>query len=410
MKKLLSLLSLSLLLFFTVACDDDDENPDPTKGEIAIATSLPNQDGQTGSSYLQTIDEFTSQTLDNSLAYQIPYSSPCIMFDNDIFVMPGTSSDILSKYTRNENQELVENGQILLPNGSWAFTMLKASDEKAYVSLLAAGKIWVINPATMTKITEINLSSYGVGDVNPDPAAMCIRDGKLYIGLYQAVGGPFPDPSRPYTDVLIINTTTNAVEKKISTESLPGLSSTGLSSPTRPIDNNTIFVDENNDVYVVCLGALGVIPGHKSGILRINSNETDFDESYKFVISDSTVIDETNQISHILTAKYMGNGKLYANANFPAYADPVEPSQFFDRTAWPVVIDIYSKTITKLPFTKRSTQFASVTKYKNNVIYGMITESDQGFYSYDTLTGEASSKPVITTTGNPLYFGYFGDN
>jgi len=402
-----TLLFILSILFTFSACDDDD-NPELTKGNIAIATTIPNPDGLSGSSYLQLTETFNTKTLDNSLAYQMPFSSPCYIFDDDIFVMPGLSSDILTKYSRNENKELVKTGSLLLPSGSWAFNMVKTSDEKAYVALWGSGEIWEINPTTMIPTDTIDVSSYGVGDVNPDPTGMCIRDGKLYVALYQIVGGYYPLVNRPFSDMLIINTTTNTVDKMISTESLPGLSSTGLSTPTRPIDNQTIFIDENNDIYVVCTGALGGYPGvHKTGLLRINSNETDFDESYKFVVSDSTVIGESNAPGYIANVIYMGNGKLYANINFPAYYDPVDPSDYFDRTVAPVLIDIYAQTVTKLPFTKRSNGFTNISKYNDKIIYGMITDSDQGFYTYDLLTGEASSKPVITTKGYPAFFGYF---
>ncbi len=212
-----------------------------------------------------------------------------------------------------------------------------------------------------------------------------------------------------YADVLIINTATEAVEKMITTEDILGLNTTGLSTATRPVDNNTIFVDENNDIYVVCIGGFGQTPGHKTGIVKIKSGETDFDPTYAFVVADSSVSGETEKIGYIANVKYMGDGKLYANANFPAYYDSENPSEYFDRTVWPVMIDIYNQTITKLPFTKRSNAFATMAEYNGKLVYGLITDSNQGFFTYDTTTGMPSSSPVITTTGFPGFFGSFDD-
>jgi len=149
--------------------------------------------------------------------------------------------------------------------------------------------------------------------------------------------------------------------------------------------------------------------GHKAGILRIKSGETEFDENYKFTITGASAAGEVNTISYLLNVVYMDDGKLYANAVFPAYygntSDPYE-----ERIIWPVLIDLRAQTITKLPFTKRSSGFACISVYNEKIIFGMSTDSDQGFYSYDPLTGEASSKPVITTTGYPSYFIQFKEN
>ncbi len=403
------LYALSVLFIFS-ACDEDDNSPQLSRGDIAISTTIPNPDGMTGSSYLQLTESFSKKTLDNSRAEQIPYATGVIKVDDDIFVMPGFNSNILKKFGRNENKELIQTGSISLPTLSLPYQMVKASNDKVYLAFWGGGKIWIINPITMEKTGEIDVSSYARGgDSNPDPSAMLIRDGKLYVGLYQAVGGFYPSQDYPYADVLIINTATDAVEKMITTEGNTDLEATGLSTATRPVDNNTIFVDENNDIYVVCIGGFGVTPGHKTGILKIKNGDSDFDPSYKFIVADSSVTGESEKIGYIANVKYMGDGKLYANANFPAYYDPVNPSEYFDRTVWPVVIDIYNKTITKLPFTKRSNAFATLSEYKGKLIYGLITDSDQGFFTYDTTTGMASSSPVITTTGFPGFFGSFDD-
>lgn len=396
------LLVLSMLFVFS-ACDDDDDDSSPeiSKGDIAIGTSLPNPDGTTGSSYLQLVEDFKQMSIDNSRAEQIPYSGPCFIYGEDIFVLPGLGGDVMYKFSRNENKELIKTGELVFPANSTAFNFLKVTDEKAYVSFMGIAKIWVINPKTMTKMTEIDLSGYGVGDANPDASAMRIRDGKLYVSLIQMVGGFFPDPFRPYTDILIINTTNNTPEKMV-TDSL-----SGLSTPTRPYDSNTLFMDENNDLYVVCLGAFGFVPGHKTGIHRIKNGETEFDTSYAFVINDVEVSGELpeNKIDVVLGALYMGNGKLYANANFPAYYSN-QPDQYNDRTARPVVIDLVARTVTLLPF-DRSNQFATVNSMDDKVIFGLVTESKQGFFSYDILTKTASQNPVITTTSYPWYIDRF---
>ncbi|NLD50360.1 MAG: hypothetical protein GX660_24740, partial [Clostridiaceae bacterium] len=193
----------------------------------------------------------------------------------------------------------------------------------------------------MSLVKEIDITSFGVGDQNPDPSAMLIRDNLLYVGLIQAVGGYYPAPERPYADVLIVNTDNNEVVKMITQ------STAGVSYPTRAIDPYSIFMDENKDIYVVCLGGFGALSGHNSGVLRIKAGETEFDNSYQFVFNTTPVTGEANPTDLMHAVKYYANGKMYATANLPVYySNPINYVE--DRTVIPVEIDIYAKTIKTL--------------------------------------------------------------
>lgn len=100
------------------------------------------------------------------------------------------------------------------------------------------GRIAIFNPITMVQKGEIDLSSLGVSDNNPDPSAMLLRDGLLYVGLSQMVGGWVPPQDRPYSDIAIIDTQTDKLLKMITDKT------SGISMPTRPIDRYSIFMDE----------------------------------------------------------------------------------------------------------------------------------------------------------------------
>lgn len=54
------------------------------------------------------------------------------------------------------------------------------------------GKIAIFDPTITTQQGEIDLTSLGVSDSNPDPSAMLLRDGLLFVGLSQMVGGWIP--------------------------------------------------------------------------------------------------------------------------------------------------------------------------------------------------------------------------
>jgi hypothetical protein len=339
-----------------------------------------------------------SKALTNSAAIPVVFGTPPCVCENDVFVIPGfgVETDKMTKYSR-VNGELVKQGEYTLPEQSWATNVVTKGDI-AYVSCPGIGKIIVMNHKTMTLIKEIDITSYGVGDQNPDPASMLIRDNLLFVGLVQAVGGYYPAPERPYADVLIVNTVNNEVVKMITN------STSGMSYTTRAVDPFTIFMDENNDIYIVCMSAFGVM--HNSGVLRIKAGETEFDNSYQFVFNTTPITGESNPTDFIHTVKYYGNGKMYGNANIPAYyGNPM--NYITDRAVIPVEVDLNAKTIKSLEFPRSSAYGVAVGIYEGLVTFGLATETSNGFYTYNPTTGEASTSAVITTEGYPYSFVSF---
>lgn len=222
-----------------------EKNPDPKvpadNANIALATILPNPDGMTGAAYLQLIRDEFPQNTNNNNGIPIPYEGAYPVIEgNDIFVFPGYMGDSkneLVKYTR-VNGRLSKTGTMKLPPNSSATNIVFASAEKAYLSMAGLGRIAIFNPITMVQKGEIDLSSLGVSDNNPDPSAMLLRDGLLYVGLSQMVGGWVPPQDRPYSDIAIIDTQTDKLLKMITDQT------SGISMPTRPIDRYSIFMDE----------------------------------------------------------------------------------------------------------------------------------------------------------------------
>ena len=389
---ILKLTVFGVLLLSLVSCDDDGENTSITKeGNILVSTSIANSDGHSGTAYLQLIDDLEPKSLTNSNAFPAPYHKVACLSGDDVFVLPGYSGETqLVKYTRMDG-ELIKSGEYTLVEQSGA-TGAVTKGEYLYVSCEYIAKILVLKHADMTLVKEIDISSYGVGDQNPDPAGMILRDNLLYIALNQIVGSHFPDENRPYADVLIINTDNNEVVKMITENTF------GISQPTRALDPSSIFLDEKNDIYIVCLGGFGYVPGHKIGILRIKAGETEFDNSYGFDISSASIEGESNNPGYIQFVKYHKDGKLYATITIPAlYGNP--PDYLADRAIAPVVIDIYAKTIKTLGLPYSNSVSRGVTVYNDIVAFGLSTNSANGIYTYNTLTKEASNSTIITTEG-----------
>lgn len=409
MNKKTILLAMMSIVLITSACkknDDPEVNLPGGKGDIAILTIIPNPDGMTGGQFIQLIDGL-QPTVDNANAIAVGYGGASPYFNgNDMYVFPsymGDTKNELVKYTRS-NRQFTKAGTLKLPEKSGATNIVQLSAEKAYLGCASIGKIIIFNPQKMEKTGEIDLTSLGIEDKNPDIGAMIIRDGLLYVGLNQMVGGWIPPATYTNSDIAIIDTKTDKLLKMISE------TTSHISMATRPIDPYCIFADEKNDIYVSCIGAFGMLPGteHKAGVLRIKSGETEFDQSYKFTITGAAIQGEQKTAGFISSIVYAGNGKAYAYINVPGYYKPGEMghSAIADRA---VEIDLYNKTMKKIDGLELSNGYGvSVAKYNNKIIFGNASEKAKGFYLYDIATQKVSEKPVIVPVGNPYGFHYFG--
>ncbi|MGD2033838.1 MAG: hypothetical protein PVF73_02205 [Bacteroidales bacterium] len=399
MKRTIQFLTVLLLLAVFNSCEKETEGDVGGVGRILITTMVPNADGLSGSAYMQLIPELEDISVTNTYAKSVAYSSvPCVS-GSDIYIIPGWggTTDYMTKYSV-VNDQLEKQWEYLLPTESGA-TNVVIDGDVAYVACSFSAEIIVMNRTEGTLIEQIDISGYGAGDQNPDAACMVVRDNYLYIGLNQMVGGYLPSPTRPYTDVLIIDMESNEVLKMITD------STSGISNSTRPIDPCSIFVDENNDIYVVSVGAWGYMAayGHYSGVLKIKSGETDFDPDYQFVFNSTAIEGESNLMDYPHAVKYYGDGKLYATINIPAYyGDPVNYIE--DHTVIPAEIDLQEQTIKALDFPYSNSYGVAVGLYEEYVVFGLATTTDNGFYTYNPTTGECSSKAVVTTEGYPYTF------
>lgn len=391
-----------LVLLALVSCSKDDPKPYPPMTEEwdnLLITALPNPDGLSGSYYMQLIGSLIPSSYTNKIGIPLPFMALPSLHGNDVFVLPGwDSQQEVVKYSLVKGAGLQKTGTLAVPPKSGATNVVVQNDEKAFLSLAFLGKIYVFNPTTMQKLGEIDLSEYGLDDKNPDPACMLIRDNKLFVCLNQLIGGYVP--KYKWVDVLIIDTSTLKVDKLIREKD------SGLSTPSRPIDQRSIFMDEKGDIYLVCYGGFG-LEGHKSGILRIKKGETEFDTHFTWNISDAKIEGETHHADWLHWVQYAGNGKMYALANIPAYHS--NPRDYVkDRTAIPVELDLSRKSIRtlKLP---RSTPWGSVSISKGTIVYGLLTEKDTGLYLYHPQKEEGSSEAVVKTTGAPQMFRHFGE-
>ncbi|RIY38036.1 hypothetical protein CKY20_00360 [Capnocytophaga canis] len=397
-----AMLVACLATFFAVSCDKKNETPDiiSGKGEILIEATVVNTD-QSGSGYIQLLDDISPKTVNNKNAFPVGPSIPPFVHKNWIFTFPnffGSDVSELTKFVR-EDGVLKKSATMPLPGNSQATHLTVVNDSKAYLGLTGLGKIFIFNPTTMVKTGEIDLNTYG--DPNPEPSGMIVRDNLLFVTLGQWTAGTW-FPQEKAVEVLIINTQTDAIEKHIKE------TASGLSFPTNPGDR--ILMDEHKNIYLVCIGAFGQVDGFGGGFLRIKAGETDIDPTFSMKFDDITVADAPGKISYFLPARYIKNNITYGYVAIKEYTPDQQMSPLAVMYA-PVKVDLSSKQVTLIKGIPVANGYSTgMGIYKNNTfLFGSINQTSKGFYTYDLSTGKVSTEPIIKVEGFPKFFYWFGE-
>lgn len=404
------LVALSVMITVSVSCKKDpipEEQLLGGAGNILIETVVKNPDGASGSSYLQQIPVL-SGSINNTKGIQVGFSSMIVVYDNDVFVFPefGTSStQSIVKYARSE-AGLKNESELQIISNSFPVNMTRVNEEKAYIPLYALGRVWVINPTTMTKIGEIDLKQYAHSDASADPAYGIIRNGKYYLPLNQLDESWMPHADHRQVDIAVIDTQTDEV-LKVTTET-----SSGLCFPTRPYLKDMIFTTETNDIWIACAGYFGYNPEYKkNGFVCIPSGSDDIDASKSWDISETDIKgteheDNGREVCYkpaaIYSSKYIGNGKLVAYVCIMEFNGT---NPYTAKNAMAVEIDLNAKTIEKiegLPLTDGYSVL--IEMYRGEAIFASFGDEISGAFSYNPQTKEV--KHVLTTEGN-LYFMHF---
>jgi hypothetical protein len=402
--KMMLLLMGIIAISIIISCEKDKTDPpNAQKAKHLLVTTVKNADGMSGSSYMKLVPDFSGD-IDNSNAVQINFGTGIGIRGKDIFIFPSFGKDgdyNFQKYTYNGTTNLGVPTKLPLPPNSGASNITIINDEKMYVPAYGIGKVLIINPKTMEKTGEIDLAEYAHSDNNPDPANGIIRDGLYYLCLDQVGADYMPYADYRQVDVAVIDPETNKVIKVISEKS------TNLSFPTRPMDyvKGMIFTDEQNDMYIACVGKFGYDPSYfNNGFVCIPSGKTEFNVSKSWDISNTTIEGTSYKPASIFNCKYIGNGKLVAYVGIFELLDMNNP--YTSRNTMAVLINLTAKTIKQIkgiPLTDGHS--VCISSYNDLVIIGAYGSDKAGYFSYNPTTDEVIH--MVSTTGNPALFHYF---
>ena len=407
-------LTLCACAVLSTACkkeDNKDPQPTPTPdakeyiGNYILKTSLKNEDGKSGSSYLQAINKLSAtESVDNSKAEQVPYMSSVIIYDNEVYsldAIDGAYGVVKFQYDRS-NGKLTRGAKMDTPAHAMPCNFVKVSNTKAYLPLYNSGTVWIFNPQTMQKTAEIDITSYAHSDNSPDAGFGVIRGDYYYLPLLQLGPDYAPYADHLQSDVLVINTQTDKVEKLISE------TATHLAMPSQPSYNSCIFMNENKDIYIMCAGYFGFNPQNThSGLVCIPNKgdlaQTDFDSSKSWDISSTPIEGTPYKPNTIYSVVYLGGGKVAA---FVSAAELNVKNPFTDKNGIAVLMDLNTKTIKKIdgiPYT--DSHSVGIAKYKDLVVFGVSGKEKRGLFGYNPTTG--TTQQLLTTTGGADFFYAF---
>ncbi|MCR4769993.1 MAG: hypothetical protein K5874_07295 [Bacteroidaceae bacterium] len=369
-----------------ISCDKDDSVSPDNGDDVEFVHSVNIGDN----TYISVLKDLNVGEVNTNDAQIHANGAFTYVYKNKVYV---TDTEHLYKYKVSEGRLVQEGSTLLFPAGAKAVFVTFLSDTKAYVSCLGLGKIWIINPSTMQKTDEIDLSEYALGkeesDNNPEPGASIIRDGILYVALTQLKSSSIPHQG---AHVALIDTKTDKPIKTISDNRATMVS---CMTPT-----GDPFVDEKGDIYFYSIAMFGYISGLNEGFLRIKNGEQEFDESYYFPIATKTLQDVPGgKASYVYNKVYAGNGKVYAYLNIPG-ASSNPPDYVNDKSMQAFEIDVYNKTLKKMAFPATTGWAASICKDEDNIVWGMATEEGTGYYIYNT-KDLSYNNMILSTVGAP---------
>ncbi|MFC2329001.1 YncE family protein [Prevotella nigrescens] len=383
---LIAALVLLSLVGLTSCGKDSPDFPPSTKSEVGFVHSV--NIGE--NTYISLFKDLSVSSLNTDNALVLPKGAFTFVYKNKIYV---TDTEHLYKYIPKDGILVQEGNTMLFPSGAKATYITFLSEKKAYVSCLGLGKVWIIDPSSMTKTGEIDLSGYSLGklagDNNPEPCASIIRDGILYVTLCQLKSAYSCEKG---AHIALIDTKTDKPIKMISDPR-----ATMASSMTPAGDP---FVDEKGDIYFYCVAMFGYQPGVKEGFLRIKKGEQDFDNSYCFTLADVNLEGvKGNRTSYAYNKVYGGNGNVYGYLSIPgATSNP--PDYVHDKSFQAFEINLYNKTCKKMNFSGTVGWATSICKSGNNIIFGMSTDQGTGYSVYHMDDG-SYEKLKVKVSGAP---------
>lgn len=338
----------------------------------------------------EIIKNFTETSNSGTIAY----------FDGSLYslsVVDEAMNSVLNRYELNEDGSVPEEPAASVKfEGTGAMVMKIVADEnKIYVNQTFGTGLVAVDAKTLKTIATIDLSEYMEETAQMvGPGSSVVREGKLFVSL-----GQYVDAQNSITgaqgSVAIIDIATDKVEKVIS-ESM-----TAAVGGLDDMNNSNAFVDEKGNIYFYSAAAMGWMEGYEEGWVRIKAGETEFDTSWVFRMKEAEYEGESSSNNFLMTGgAYVGDGKFVGF--FGNFADP---SNFYNYEWSFVVVDVYEKTVEKIPGLSPTIPWFAPSIHidsDGSVLFGHADEENNSIYRYD-VDSKKLTKEMDVKTGTAYY-------
>ena len=338
----------------------------------------------------EIIKNFTETSNSGTIAY----------FDGSLYslsVVDEAMNSVLDRYELNEDGSVPEKPAASVKfEGTGAMMMKIVADEnKIYVNQTFGTGLVAVDAKTLKTIATIDLSEYMEETAQMvGPGSSVVREGKLFVSL-----GQYVDAQNAITgaqgSVAIIDIATDKVEKVIS-ESM-----TAAVGGLDDMNNSSAFVDEKGNIYFYSAAAMGWMEGYEEGWVRIKAGETEFDTSWVFRMKEAEYEGESSSNNFLMTGgAYVGDGKFVGF--FGNFADP---SNFYNYEWSFVVVDVYKKTVEKIPGLSPTIPWFAPSIHidsDGSVLFGHADEENNSIYRYD-VDSKKLTKEMDVKTGTAYY-------
>ncbi len=338
----------------------------------------------------EIIKNFTETSNSGTIAY----------FDGSLYslsVVDEAMNSVLDRYELNEDGSVPEKPAASVKfEGTGAMMMKIVADEnKIYVNQTFGTGLVAVDAKTLKTIATIDLSKYMEETAQMvGPGSSVVREGKLFVSL-----GQYVDAQNGITgaqgSVAIIDIATDKVEKVIS-ESM-----TAAVGGLDDMNNSSAFVDEKGNIYFYSAAAMGWMEGYEEGWVRIKAGETEFDTSWVFRMKEAEYEGESSSNNFLMTGgAYAGDGKFVGF--FGNFADP---SNFYNYEWSFVVVDVYKKTVEKIPGLSPTIPWFAPSIHidsDGSVLFGHADEENNSIYRYD-VDSKKLTKEMDVKTGTAYY-------
>ena len=340
---LLFLAVLTVFSFSSCSSDDDsvaggtDDDGGATVEYNPYVVSLAIQGSEGGFTYYSVpFEDVMSGTLSAAgQGIEQPGYYDFTQIDNTIYSLGGLDDVNVVAITKNEeNQSLDQAGDVSFEN---SLSDLVTGDENTLISVTMSSASDVIifrkfdvNTVAVTETVEVPVSE--ITDlVGPSYSGMVVSDDHLFLSYYISDPNTYATGYTDQAEVAVFSYPELEFEKVITDNRVGPIGGFNVKSG--------LIKDEDGNIYAVSHSnpANGFSQSTKpSGILKIDSGETEFDTEYFFDIAEATGGYNT---AHL---KYLGDGKAFAEINMAARN---EQGAWSDSPLESAVIDLEAQTV-----------------------------------------------------------------